>query len=396
MANRRRFLIRVGAVGSSITVAGCVEINLGDGGGDTDTGQDEQTERDEETEEPDERTDEQEFDIQLVPAWEHDIGFNVTTAAGDFFTGFTEVTRISPTGDVVFETEEFENDYRSIIRSGWRNAVYADDAGVYVGATPDDDSQGGRMYVLEPDTGNQRWMFEEPADGLHNNIRATTRVDDLVVYASMSSGSGSDQDPIVRAVDATTGVEQWEISYSEGFVTGIFATEDRLFVQQVFGLFVYDLATQEKIKEVDVSSGFNRAIHDDGTLYMPGETIRALSLPSTDEQWSVDTGYDVNTAATLTETALFVGTEAGFILAYDRETGDQLWETRVDGVVGHPPVVEDGVVWIANERGELSAYTTQTGDLIYQEHVEPGFDFAVQDGVLVDSERETAFEIRRT
>lgn len=89
------------------------------------------------------------------------------------------------------------------------------------------------------------------------------------------------------------------------------------------------------------------------------------------------------------EAGVFVGTESGYVLGYDRETGEKLWENRVAGVVEHPPVVADGVVRVASERGDLSAFDVGAGGLLYEEEIAPGFEFTVLDGIPNDDERDT-------
>lgn len=337
------------------------------------------------------------FDVELVPAWSGGTG-RLTVADGDFFLApqFTRVRRARPDGTQVFEAE-FEDGYIASLSPKFRNALHADDSGVYVGARARDEvDTGGRLYAFDPGTGAERWMYEEPGDGLHDNVRATTVADDTVIYASQSDGGGDEQRPIVRALNAETGEQQWQVQLSEGFVTGIVASGDRLFVQQTFRVLVYRLSTQERLEERQQITGFGGFATDGDTLFLPGETVRALILPAGDERWEVSTGREVNTGVGVGSRGVFVGTESGYVLGYDRETGDPLWEARVDGVVEHPPIVEEGLVWIATERGSLSAFTEAGGNLVYEEEVASGFEFAVQDGILKDDERDTAYEIRRT
>ncbi|GGI99866.1 hypothetical protein GCM10008995_07160 [Halobellus salinus] len=334
-------------------------------------------------------------EIELVPAWSGSSSA-VAAAAGNFFfrPSFTRLRRVRPDGTAVFEAEVADG-YLLSIRT-FRNGLYADDTGVYVGSRARDEvDTGGRVYALDPETGEERWMHEEPGDGLHNETLAVTVTDGTVIFASQSSGSGDEQEPIVRGVDTESGEERWRIQFSEGFINGIVARGDRLFVQQTFGLSIYRLSTRELLEERRLTAGFSQFAAADGTLFVPGETVRALTLPAGDERWSVSTGRSVNTGVGVGETGVFVGTESGFVLGYGRETGDALWESRVDGVVEHPPVVADGVVWIASERGDLSAFAEATGELLYEEEIAPGFEFTVLDGILNDDERDTAYEIRR-
>lgn len=335
-------------------------------------------------------------EIELVPAWSGS-GSAVTAADGDFFVRprFTRLSRVRTDGTTVFEAD-IADGYLLSISPTFRNALHADETGVYVGADARDEvDTGGRVYALDPESGDERWMYEEPGDGLHDSIRAVTVDDGTVIYASQSSGSGDDQEPIVRGVDAETGDERWRIGLPEGFVNGIVAHGDRLFVAQTFELYIYRRSTREELETRRLSTGFSRPVRRGDTLFAPGETVRALTLPDAEERWAVETGREVNTTPGVGETGVFVGTESGFVLGYDRETGDPLWEARVPGVVEHPPIVEDGLVWIATERGDLLAFTASAGELVYEEVIGSGFEFTIQDSILNDDERDTAYEVRR-
>jgi outer membrane protein assembly factor BamB len=335
-------------------------------------------------------------EVDLVPAWSG-AGSAVAAADGDFFVRprLTRLSRVRTGGTTVFDAD-IPDGYLASISPTFRNALHADETGVYVGADARDEvDTGGRVYALDPESGDERWMYEEPGDGLHDSIRAVTVVDGTVIYASQSSGSGDDQEPIVRGVDAETGDEQWRIGLSEGFVNGIVAHGDRLFVAQTFELYIYRRSTREELETRRLSTGFSRPVRLGDTLFAPGETVRALTLPDAEERWAVETGREVNTTPGVGETGVFVGTESGFVLGYDRETGDPLWEGRAPGVVEHPPVVEDGLVWVATERGDLLAFTEAGGELVYEEEVASGFEFTIQDNILNDDERDTAYEIRR-
>ena len=387
--SRRRWLTQCGGIGL-IGTAGCLRLaENSEGTQEEDSAGSPQTESTDETETPDPET----FDIELDPVWSAPSG-SLATAGGDFFfrSRFDVLERVRPDGQTVFESD-IEEGYLLSSGGGHRDTLTVDASGVYVGARAREDELGGRVYAFDPEDGTQRWVNDEPADGLHTNIGATAKLDDLIVYASQASGSGSDQEPIVRGVDAETGEERWQIQLEDGFVNGLIANDDRLFVQQTFTLYIYELSTRELLDERRESTGFNRAVSVDDVLYVPGNTIRALTLPSADEHWATDTSYEVNTTPGVGESGVYVGTEAGYVLGYDRDTGDQLWEARVDGTVEHRPIVAEGCVWIANERGELTVFLEETGDRVYNEDIEPSFEFAILGRILKDSERETAFEI---
>ena len=399
----RRSLLRGCAGAGVVATAGCLRLTDDstetptDAQGGTDAGGAATTDSTGSTDAPGESTTAgSASEVDLVPAWSG-AGSAVAAADGDFFVRprLTRLSRVRTDGTTVFDAD-IADGYLASISPTFRNALHADETGVYVGADARDEvDTGGRVYALDPESGDERWMYEEPGDGLHDSIRAVTVDDGTVIYASQSSGSGDDQEPIVRGVDAETGDERWRIRLPEGFVNGIVAHGDRLFVAQTFEFYIYRRSTQEQLETRRLSMGFSRPVRRDDMLFVPGETVRALTLPDAEERWAVETGREVNTSPGVGETGVFVGTESGFVLGYDRETGDQLWEARVPGVVEHPPIVEDGLVWIATERGDLLALTASAGELVYEEVIASGFEFTILDGILNDDERDTTYEVRR-
>lgn len=338
------------------------------------------------------------FDIQFVPAWEMDEHFfRMDTADGDFFLGtIDKFIRRQPSGEIVFDSEVFQDEYFPTLRAGHQSAICADASGVYVGGERESDQEGGRVYAIEPETGEQRWMHEEPADGLHNEINAIHQTDGLVIAASMSSGSGSDQEPTVRAFDAETGEQQWEVNYSEAFITQIFIVGTQVVVQRTRDYMIHELQTGDHVGEIGINSGFRRAQQVDDVLYIPNGRLTAYSIADGQQQWSQDGEQAVNTSVGIGSVGVFVGTEDGFVFGYDLQTGDQLWENRTEGAIEHQPVVADGVVWVATQRGDLSGYDEETGALVYSEQITPDFHFLISNSIFIDSyhERLQAYEIQ--
>lgn len=336
------------------------------------------------------------FDVTLGPMWSMATS-QVTTADGDFFVqpGFEGLARVQPDGETVFETGLTTDQRFLSLGTGYREALDTDGSSVYVGARASDGG-GARLHALDADTGEQRWTHDEPADGRHDTIRAVTATGDLVIAASQSDGSGDEQEPIVRGLDAETGTERWQIRPEEGFVQETIIYEDQLLVAQTFDLRTYSLDTQAERATRSLWIGFAAPVRRGDVLFAPGETVRAVDLDSGEDLWATETGREINATPGVGDSGVFVGSQGGFVLGYDRDTGEQLWESRVPGVVDHPVLVEDGVVWVATERGDLSAFAEETGELVYEGQVASDFGFAIADGVLKDDERENAFEIRRT
>lgn len=337
--------------------------------------------------------------VTLEPAWEqaNGEGGRVISAGGDFLIDWRNIFRQEPDGTLLFELPETPDAWYAGLDYGWENPVHLDETGLYLGAHIDDDYEGehgARLYTYDSDTGKQRWYFEEPADGKHNRITSIVRVDDTVIYASQATGSGDEQEPIIRAVDYETGEERWKFSLSGDFVNQIIAFENRLYVQQLWVLRSYDLATRDMLEKKRVGGGFSPAVRDGTELFVPASTVRKLDAKSFEEEWATTTEYEINTSPGVGEEGVYFGTESGYIVGVSREGGNKLWESRVEGAVSHPPVVEDDIVWIADERGGLSAFSSSSGERVFNEDLEPDFRFAIQDSILKDSVRKSAFEIQ--
>ena len=348
--------------------------------------------------EPTAETDTRQYDVELVQSWETDRpSGGVIAAGGDLLLDQNGVSRYATDGTLVAETGRFPENWYSRITKGYGNAIHLDETGLYVGVNFNDDGEeqhGARMYAFDPDSGEERWLYEEPADGHHYQIAAITRVDDLLVYASQATGSGDEQRPTIRALEADSGDDQWAFGYDTDFVNQVIGHGNRLYVQQLTMLRAYDLQTRELLEEKRVGGGFEPTLLAGSDLFVPANNLRKFDAGTFQEEWATETEYEMNTKPAADESAVYLGTESGYVLAFDRENGEKRWERRVEGAVSHPPVVEDGLVWIGDERGGLSAFAAGSGERVFAADLEPDFSFDVQDGVLKDSVRKAAFEIR--
>lgn len=340
----------------------------------------------------------EEFDIELVQAWNYDHHLvDLYGTKRGFFTGSLKLIGISTTGEMFLLSEKLgRGDYHLSIDSGHRNAIHFDESGVYVGTTYSEEKQGGQVHRVDPDAGEVRWSSQEPNDGLHNEIDALTKTDDIVIYASQSGGNGENQRPTVRAVNTETGSELWHLDFPKGFIISLMVYDGRLFVQKTFDLHIYDLSTQKEIDKHNVNTGFNLIRRSGNVLYTPGDTVHARELPSFNTLWSQDITGGANTRPGIGSDVVVFGTESGFVHSFDKQNGDRLWQARVNGVIEHPPVIREGVVWIADQSGQLSAFSEQTGNILYNENIaDEEFSFAIQDGILLDTARTTGYEIKR-
>lgn len=365
---RRRYLKTAGLV-SVVGTAGCLRLQSGSENGES----------------------EQENLLELTPQWEKNVK-RFLTADNDFFTGISSVTRIASDGTTVFTAEDIESDHHFNLLNGKQNALFVDDSGVYVGASTDS-REGGRLYALEPTSGQRRWMIQEPEGGLHDNIRSPTRHEDLIIYNSFTTGAIDDNKSTIKAVDIETGDNEWQIEFEDEIDTQVLPIGDYLFVGDSDGVKQYEIGTREIINSWNQFLGLRDFVAQDGILYTSVGLLQAISIETGERLWSIEPEDGIATRATVGSEAVFYGTETGYIQAYDKENGDQLWETRIPGRIRNPLRYTDGVIWAKTRRGDLIAFGEDDGLQYYADQFESDYTFAILDDILLESSSNTAYKI---
>lgn len=366
---RRRYLKAAGLM-SVVGTTGCLRLQSGSENGGT----------------------EQENLIELTPRWEKNVkGF--LTADNDFFTGIRSVTRISSDGTTVFTTEEIASKYHFNLINGKQNALFADESGVYVGASTDS-NQGGRVYAFEPTTGERRWMIQEPDDGLHDYIRSPTKYEDLILYNSYGTETNDSRKSTIKAVDIETGDHRWQMEFDNEIDTQALPIDDSLFVGlSDSGVREYEIDTREKLNEWDQHLGLRDVVAQDGVLYTSVGSLQALSIDTGEVLWSIEPDDRIATKPTVGSEAVFYGTESGYIQAYNKDTGDQIWETRIPGMITNPLRYTDGIIWAQTRRGDLVAVGEDEGLQYYADQFESDYSMAISDKILLESSTNTAYRI---
>lgn len=346
-------------------------------------------------------------ELTLTPAWE--VEPYVRGAAvldGAFAVGQGRRFRLyTPEGTTTWESAPVANGYRISLR-GRRagGGASADGSRVYV-ATGRTDAPNARVYAFDRETGAEQWYDGTASNGDRTGVDFVTLLDDVVAYGADSSGSGDDQDPVVRAVDRTTGEVAWvDESITGQFLVGGTAHDGRLFVAGFNELFVYD-AGGSVVDSLggDPSSGptfrpgFEGVTRAGARLYgfdYWDETIKAVDLDAVAVEREVSTDRAPATPLAVDSGGVYFGTEAGYLVAYDLNGGTKRWETRVEGGIDRPLVVDGGRVWACDSTGTVSAISAADGTVLA---AEPLFDgeagLAVLDDHLLSTRSSTAYAV---
>lgn len=393
MASRRTYLQMLGVASIGSGVAGCLRLTEedgdaeGTGAGSSDNNSGTRTDPISE--------------IELTQVWDTEPGRGAIELDDGFvYTDIGQIRGVTPDGTETFSFDGFPEDHSIRLQSGWRLSAIGNETGVYFGTIPtEDDSEGARVYALDPETGDERWQRTEPADGLHDRINGVTVIDDLLIYVSQSGGSGNEQEPIIRAVDINTGNEEWRIEQSGEFVVGILVVNESLIVQETFRLVEYDLSDPDgEPTELPASlSGFYYMIQQGADGYATGDMLYGVDLANGTIDWQAQldvepTGFGPG----ISGQTIAVGSEAGFVFGFDRETGDQLWEDRVEGTIDDRIIAAEGAIWTTDERGTVYAFDPQTGErVLARPDTTDGNSsgFMINNGILFSASRGVGYEI---
>ncbi|CAM3843302.1 MULTISPECIES: outer membrane protein assembly factor BamB [Pseudoalteromonas] len=154
--------------------------------------------------------------------------------------------------------------------------------------------------------------------------------------------------------------------------------EEELVLPEIVNQFETDIVWQESIGD-GVEHYFSRltpAVYKDRVFVASRDgEVEALSLANGDTIWETDIRenssfwpWESDISAKLSGGILqaygkiFIGSEHGYLLALDRETGDIVWRKKVPGEVLAKPAAGDGLIYVNLGSGKLLALHPDTGE----------------------------------
>ncbi|MEQ3441122.1 outer membrane protein assembly factor BamB [Pseudoalteromonas sp. BZP1] len=154
--------------------------------------------------------------------------------------------------------------------------------------------------------------------------------------------------------------------------------EEELVLPEIVNQFETEVVWQESIGD-GVQHYFSRltpAIHND-VVYVANREgeVEALSLENGDTLWQTDVRenpafwpWETTESAKLSGGILqaygkiYVGSEHGYLIALDRETGEIVWRKTMPGEVLAKPAAGDGLIFVNLGSGKLLAVHPDTGE----------------------------------
>ncbi len=246
---------------------------------------------------------------------------------------------------------------------------------------------GGRVYlgmlgkqVLALDPGSGRIVWEYKGD---SPFPGTVTVHDGIVYAPSRGG-------YVEALDAESGDSLWRVDAGDPVVSPVAVADGKIFAASTAGLlYIRHSRTGDKRtrirtggalvsppvvdgEQVYLLSGGDFFAFDTTIREMPGrypaELIWAqlwlwrFPLPPPPEHsgllWRVTPGEGLGAFAhppAVTPEAVYLGTDAGEVVALDRETGGVLWRMQAGPPIAAPLVAAGDLLLLAHEDGSIRA-----------------------------------------
>ncbi|MEU5344828.1 PQQ-binding-like beta-propeller repeat protein [Streptomyces sp. NPDC020766] len=216
----------------------------------------------------------------------------------------------------------------------------------------------GHTYALDALTGRQLWKA-----GTGAPVTSRAAVADGVVY--IGNGNG------LRALDATTGEQRWELTGGE--VLGCPTVADGVVYAHVGGerdnrgLHAVDAATGERRWRFSTGHEWNEGSApavSEGTVFLSsGSSLYAVDAHDGRRRWECRTGHYVTASPAVADGLVHCGSWDSHHYAVDTATGEPRWRFAADGAVASSTAVADGLVHFGSWDHHLYTVDAATGAL---------------------------------
>ncbi|MCK4385390.1 MAG: PQQ-like beta-propeller repeat protein, partial [candidate division Zixibacteria bacterium] len=95
------------------------------------------------------------------------------------------------------------------------------------------------------------------------------------------------------------------------------------------------------------------------------ETFFALNLLTGDRLWEKKLG-DISSSPQISQEKIFIGSDSGFLSAFNRESGELIWEFKTEDAVISTPACSGKIVCFGSGDDNLYALDKENGELIWK------------------------------
>ena len=275
------------------------------------------------------------------------------------FVGVTDdaIGQVSPDGTVEWESDRIADELFPLLPQ----SIDFADGTVFVGCS-NDDRDATRVYAFDDASGQRLWSHDTDPD---NFFVSSVAADDRAVFYA-SNQLGSDANPIVTARDHD-GESLWSAPFpSEVPVRTILPRDDRLYLSSD-RLYTMDRDDPESVTPVEESGSGAVANSGDAAF---DRSVNRVDLTDGTVEWTtrIAPDYGPGIRPRVRNGLVVTGTDAGYVLAIDADTGDSRWEARVDGPVTEITLTDD-YAFVVDRNGEFYVLDLTEGVLRHQRTV---------------------------
>jgi outer membrane protein assembly factor BamB len=227
--------------------------------------------------------------------------------------------------------------------------LYADGT-LYVG-----DYQG-RLFALEPETGETRW--QAPLGQFYETALAVAG--DFVIVGGMEGS--------VFGLERETGAERWTFQ-ADGRLAAPLVVGQQIFAATTSTLYALDLATGQLRWQAELATNDVYAAapaYAAGVVYAASDQVlAAIDAQTGQDRWRMTTEAPVFGGVALADGLVYLGLGDGTLRAYSQATGEPAWSfaARDPGPISFwsAPASAGGLVYAGNRDGYLYAVDAATG-----------------------------------
>lgn len=176
------------------------------------------------------------------------------------------------------------------------------------------------------------------------------------------------EDGVLRALDAASGEEFWQVEIGGRLRTGV-AVGGGVVLVGSGELLALDAASGEEIWRQPLESQLRTRPALGDSLVFVGTAagrIVALDVESGAELWRTELGGLPTSGMGLGEGALVIGTVGRGIYGLDPQSGEQLWRFATEGVVRSSPAVAGTTAFCGSSDGHLYALDLKSGKMLWK------------------------------
>ena len=222
------------------------------------------------------------------------------------------------------------------------------------------------LVAYDVNSGQQRWRLNTTP------IESGLLVSDDVLISV-------DLDGFIRGLDTASGETIWEEQLSEraGIISSPVLVDKNVAVANENGdLFLFDIKSGSETWAMEAGSPVQASLATDGEqIFVSTTRGRVMSVAGNtgEKEWVyavADT--TVRFAAPgidMQSDMLVVGSSEGKVRALDASSGEEMWETALEGAIIIAPLFTKNTIYIGTLRGKVYALDKRTGEKIWEHKV---------------------------